>query len=90
MSMAEFCLDCWNKINETNDPPRKYVISKHLDLCEGCGQMTHVILMERKYFYRRILRLVFFPLKIVFTIFYTLWRILILPYSIYKQKKKKP
>lgn len=24
--MAEFCLDCWNKLMDSNDPPEKYVI----------------------------------------------------------------
>lgn len=35
--MAEFCLDCWNKIMGTKDSPRKYVISREPDLCEECG-----------------------------------------------------
>jgi len=41
--MAEFCLDCWNELMETDDPPEKYVISKDLDLCEDCGELKHVI-----------------------------------------------
>ena len=41
--MAEFCLDCWNRINGTNDSPEKYIISKDLDLCEGCGEWKPVI-----------------------------------------------
>lgn len=48
--------------------------------------MPHVILMERKYFYRRTVRLVFFPLRIAFTIFYALWKIFILPYSVFRAK----
>jgi len=46
--MAEFCLDCWNKLMETNDPPEKYIISRDLDLCEGCGEMKPVIIAIRK------------------------------------------
>ncbi len=46
--MAEFCLDCWNRINKTNDPPRKYVISKEPELCEGCGTYKAVILFRRR------------------------------------------
>ena len=42
--MAEFCLDCWNKIMDSNDPPGKYVISKELDLCEECGKRKPVII----------------------------------------------
>lgn len=41
--MAEFCLECWNRINGTNDSPRKYIMSKELALCEGCGKMKIVI-----------------------------------------------
>ena len=33
--MAEFCLECWNRMNEINDSPKKYVLSKELELCEG-------------------------------------------------------
>ena len=28
---------------DTNDPPKKYIISKELELCEGCGEYKHVI-----------------------------------------------
>ena len=48
IDMAEFCLNCWNEINETNDPADKYVISKELDFCEGCGEWTNVIVRVRK------------------------------------------
>lgn len=42
--MAEFCVDCWNELNGTNDPPENFVVSKELDLCEGCAQMKHVVI----------------------------------------------
>ena len=45
--MAEFCLECWNKLNEVNDTPRRYVISREYDLCEGCGEYKQVIIKER-------------------------------------------
>lgn len=41
--MAEFCLDCWNKIMGSNDSSRKYILSEDLDLCEECGEMKPVI-----------------------------------------------
>lgn len=28
--MAEFCLECWNKINGTENPESKYVMSKEV------------------------------------------------------------
>lgn len=45
--MAEFCMDCWNKMNETEDSPRRYVLSWELDLCEGCGEYKRVVVVER-------------------------------------------
>lgn len=47
--MAEFCLDCWNKLNKTNFTEREYVLSRELDLCEGCGQWKPVIINVRRF-----------------------------------------
>ena len=47
MQMAEFCLECWNKINETQDSKWRYVLSKDYELCEECGQYKCVIVLER-------------------------------------------
>lgn len=44
MSMAEFCLDCWNRIIGANDPPEKYIISSEVYLCEECGELKPVII----------------------------------------------
>ena len=41
--VADFCLDCWNRINKTNDSEKKYVMSDEPSLCEGCGEMKRVI-----------------------------------------------
>ncbi len=51
--MAEFCLDCWNKLNGTHSTERDYILSDDLDLCEGCGQFRPVIEKARsfKWFY---------------------------------------
>lgn len=46
--MSEFCIDCWNQLMEKNDPPEKYVISRNLGLCEGCGEMKPVIVAIKK------------------------------------------
>lgn len=45
--MSEICLDCYNEIMGTNDPPEKYVLSKDLDICEECGEMKQIIIRER-------------------------------------------
>lgn len=42
--MAEFCLECWNKLNGEEDMPNKYAVSKYLDLCEECGQYKQVVI----------------------------------------------
>lgn len=42
--MAELCLDCLNKIMGTNDPAKKYLISRSYDLCEECGEWKRVVI----------------------------------------------
>ncbi len=44
--MAEWCLKCWNKDREPDEPEMTediVVLSDCLDLCEGCGEYKHVI-----------------------------------------------
>ena len=41
--MAEFCVDCWNELNGTHDPKETFVLSRDLELCEGCGEWKHTI-----------------------------------------------
>lgn len=43
--MAEFCLDCWNKLNGTNYTEKEVVTE--VDLCEGCGQWKPVVVYVR-------------------------------------------
>ena len=57
--MAEFCLECWNKINEREDKAQKFILSKELEICEGCGKWKKVIIVERKYFFLRILNFLY-------------------------------
>lgn len=76
--MAEFCLECWNKINGKDDPPSRYIISKDLDTCECCGEWKNIIIVERDYYYLRKFRVALLA-----------WAILTLPYSLYKRKRAK-
>ena len=46
--MAEFCLDCWNKLCEKNFTERDYILSRDLDLCEECGEWKPVIVRVRR------------------------------------------
>ena len=80
--MAEFCLECWNEINETNDKKEKYIFTQNLELCEGCGKWKKTIVIERKYLYRYI----FFNVYIVVR---RMCRIIKLPYKVYKEHKSK-
>ena len=45
--MAEFCLECWNKINETHDTKYRYALSWKKEFCEECGEYKRVIVVER-------------------------------------------
>lgn len=45
--MAEFCLECLEKLDEKQYDPDEFVISDDLDLCEGCGQWKHVVVVRR-------------------------------------------
>jgi len=45
--MAEFCLECWNKINHTYETEHRYVMSRSKELCEECGQFKNVVVVER-------------------------------------------
>ena len=85
--MAEFCLECWNRINGSNDSKRKYILSKDLDLCEGCGEYKSVIVMERREYYLYKLRFLVFPFKIIFVVAIFLWRLVTLPYWLFKYKE---
>ena len=46
--MAEFCLDCWNRLNHTSYTERDFILSEELESCEGCAKFKPIILAERK------------------------------------------
>lgn len=41
--MAEFCLECYNKMNHTN-LTEKDIDGFVMDLCEGCGEIKMTII----------------------------------------------
>jgi len=57
--MAEFCLECMNRMDGRDDPPEMYILSKELDLCEGCGQWKHVVIRGRRGFWEWLFELGF-------------------------------
>jgi len=87
--MAEFCVDCWNELNGTDYPEKKYILTDTYELCEGCADLKRVIVCERKEYYLYKLRYVLFPFKCIYIILYVLIRIPLIPYLIYKQKKRR-
>lgn len=47
--MAEYCLECWNKLNGFQKTERDSILSDEYDLCEGCGRLCCVIVRERTF-----------------------------------------
>lgn len=46
--MAEFCLECWGKMNGKELTEADMVVDhRTLDLCEGCGEYKPVIIRAR-------------------------------------------
>ena len=87
--MAEFCLDCFNKINETNYEEKNIILSDYLDLCEECGEWKRVVICSRRTYYLYKFRFILFPFKLICLLLYILWRLLILPYIIFQIIKNK-
>lgn len=75
--MAEFCIECWKKYID-DDPKKKFIVTKHTELCEGCGMYKHVIITERKYYY-----------MYKFKVFIVIWKLIFLPYYIIKHIIKR-
>ncbi len=87
--MAEFCLECWNKMNNTNDGAEKFFLTDELELCEGCGEWKQVIITECKGYYAYKLRYLLLPFKIICGIIYFICRLILSPNLIYKDNKSK-
>lgn len=75
--MADFCLDCWNRINETSESEKEYIISKDLSFCEGCGEFKKVIICKRKAYNAYRFRYVIFIFKFLCVIVF-------FPYVVYR------
>ena len=48
-NVAEFCWECFNKINETKESKCRYILSWDKDLCEVCNLYKHVVVRERRW-----------------------------------------
>lgn len=78
--MAEFCVKCFNNINDLNIDENEYILSDELNLCEGCGQWKRVVVGIRK---EKGCCLVLISLTLNF-----LCKLIIMLYNFYKRKKK--
>lgn len=78
--MAFYCLDCINNLCTRNYDAKQVIFAKSLYICEGCGKYKTVVLMTKRQYWHRKLRI----LRIITLPIYVLWRLLILPYLIYK------
>ena len=53
--MAEYCLDCWNRLNKCRLAEKDVVFSAEPELCEGCGEQKNVIAKFKKWdFLKRV------------------------------------
>ena len=66
--MAEFCVECWNKLCNKDLPAKEYILSRYPELCEHCGEYKKVVIMERRDALFRYVR----PFVIMYENFY-LW-----------------
>jgi hypothetical protein len=48
--MAEFCYSCYIDILSGDKEKAELVISKGLDLCEGCGEYEQIVILEKSRF----------------------------------------
>lgn len=42
--MSDFCLECFNKFEETAYAPKEVRLSLMRELCEGCGETRRVVI----------------------------------------------
>ncbi len=50
--MAEYCVDCWNKINNEKVSRHKYLTTIEVNLCEGCGEYKRTVIKKANIFDR--------------------------------------
>ncbi len=48
--MSEVCFDCFRKYCDSTAKKKNVVISKEMDICEGCGKIKPVVIRYRRYF----------------------------------------
>lgn len=65
--MSEICFECLNEELGGGEQPKNYVISKHLDLCEHCGEYKRVVIARRDLnYYILKFRIITYPVIVLF------------------------
>ena len=72
--MAEFCFDCWKKINQKNFSKWEYCLSRELERCEECGEWKRVVVCRRFYDVHPRVRELFFLCEAIWACFSRLWK----------------
>ncbi len=57
--MAEFCVDCFNKMNRSNIKEKALILSDEAELCEGCGKYKRTVVCLRPGFLSRLKKILF-------------------------------
>ncbi len=79
--MSEICFECLNEELGGGEQQENYVISKHLDLCEHCGEYKRVVIARRDLYYyilkfkliTYLIIFLFFPLILIITLIIRLY-----------------
>ena len=87
--MAEFCLECLNRINETKEPAIKYIMSEELNLCEGCVQWKRTVSMYRLSYWLWKLRFIIAPFKFIGIAIYITIKLPWVLWQVYRERKNK-
>ena len=74
--MAEFCLDCWNKMHRKQYDRWDVRLSYRYELCEGCGELKRVVITQRRCCEHRfvLIRIMFFALDVLIRAFFYLFQ----------------
>lgn len=83
--MAQFCYECFKKTFDIDEPEEKYVISKTLYLCEGCGKLKKVVISERLFYNSLLYHFLVFSFRLIYKIFRIILKIVLLPYNMYRK-----
>lgn len=82
--MAEFCLECWNKMHHKNCGKWDVKLSWGLYLCEGCGEWKRIVLDKRCINYQFIL------IELIGLILEEIILLLLYPFRRHQRKKRRP